>query len=70
MGPVACHADTTELGGFSWLPKSAELAALLNDAQSSSTLAPFQWANDGHDNHDTTALTKVADLHATAIFIH
>ena len=61
---------TADSGGFLVRPAS-ELEAVLADQ-----VASFQWANDAHDSingnpHDPALkVTHIADLHATAVFIH
>ena len=71
-------AATIELDGFSSIANEAQLAALLNDAQTSQPQALFQSAPDGHDtvinlgNHDSITLMNVAIalLHASNFIIH
>ena len=69
--------DTIELDRFPSVINNAQLAALLNDAQTDQSQTLFQSTNDGHDtminlgNHDSIMLTSVhvADLHASNFII-
>ena len=69
---------TIELDGFASIANEAQLAALLNDAQTGQAQALFQSASDGHDtvinlgNHDSITLMNVAisSLHASNFIIH
>jgi serralysin len=71
-------AETIELDGFSSVTSNAQLAVLLNEAQTGQMQALFQSTNSGHDtmvnlsNHDSITLANVhlADLHASNFIIH
>ena len=69
---------TIELDGFSSVTSSAQLAGLLNEAQTGQPQALFQSTTSGHDtvidlgNHDSITLINVslATLHASNFIIH
>ena len=73
----ASSANTIELDGFSSVTSSAQLAALLHDAQTGQPQALFQSTNDNHDTvinlglHDSLTLKNVhiADLHSSDFII-
>ncbi|WP_081851143.1 M10 family metallopeptidase [Bradyrhizobium sp. URHD0069] len=73
----AVSTDTIALDRFSSVTHNAQLAALLNDAQTGQSQALFQSANGGHDtvinlgNHDSISLMDVhiSDLHASNFII-
>ena len=73
----AGNAETIELDGFSSVTNNAQLAALLNDAQTGQSQALFQSTNGGHDtvidlgNHDSITLMNVhiSELHASNFII-
>ena len=56
----------------------SQFAALLHETLTGQPELPFQWASDGRDtvinpgNHDgiTQVNVHVADLHASAVFVH
>ncbi len=74
----AGSADTIELDGFSSVTSNAQLASLLNDAQTGQSQTLFQTTNGGHDtvinlgNHDSITLMNVhiSELHASNFIIH
>jgi hypothetical protein len=73
----AASSDMIELGGFSSVTSSNQLASLLAEAQANQPQSLFQSANGGHDtvinlgNHDSMTLTNVhlTDLHASNFII-
>ena len=74
----AASTDTIELNSFSSISSDAQLATLLNDAQTGQFQTLFKSTNDGHDtvinlgNHDSITLVNfhLADLHASNFIIH
>jgi serralysin len=73
----AGSAETIELDGFSSVTNNAQLAMLLNEAQTGQSQALFLSTNGGHDtvidlgNHDSITLTNVqiANLHANNFIV-
>ena len=73
----ATSADLIELDGFASVTSNAQLATLLNYAQTGQPQAMFQSTDSGHDthinlgNHDSITLTSVqiSDLHASNFII-